>query len=613
MHPESLTGVIVIEMSAKKPILIYDGDCGFCKLWIARWKQLTADKVDYAPYQEVAAHFPQVPEDDFRKSVQFIDADGTITKAAEAVFRSLKYANKNWMLWCSENIPGFASISEWFYQIVASHRPFFFSITKFLWGENLERSTYFISSWIFLRALAVIYLIAFLSLEVQVKGLIGSNGILPAKTFLEYAYQKLGSHAFTVVPSIFWWHSSDFFLQLVCWSGVLFSIMLLIGFAQPLMLFLLWMLYLSLSAVCRDFLSFQWDVLLLEAGFLAIFMSPLRIISTRYSQSVGPIIFLQRWLLFRLMFSSGIAKLLSGDPTWRNLTALNYHYETQPLPTWIGWYFYHLPHSFQKASVVVMFVIEILLPFLIFTPRRIRIFCFYGLVALQVLILLTGNYAFFNLLAICLCLFLLDDAFYSAKFREKIKIAKLKWPRIVIIPVFIFLLIASLIQMSITLRSEVLPYSMLRFYEYIEPFRTVNRYGLFAVMTTSRPEIIVEGSDDQINWKEYEFKYKPGDLKRKPSFVEPHQPRLDWQMWFAALGNYQQNPWFISFCQRLLEGSPDVLSLLAKNPFPSKPPRYLRAMVYQYHFTDLKTKSQQGFWWKRDIEGSYCPVLWLRQ
>jgi lipase maturation factor 1 len=599
-------------MSPKKPLLIYDGDCGFCKLWISRWKQLTADKVDYAPYQEVASQFPQIPAEDFRKSVQFVDQDGSVTKGAKAVFQSLRYANKKWMLWCYENIPGVAPISEWFYQLVAKHRPFFFSITRFLWGNNLEPSTYVVSSWIFLRALALIYLIAFLSMEVQVKGLIGSHGILPAKAFLDYAYQRVGSHAYTIVPTIFWMQSSDFFLQFVCWSGVVFSLLLFIGFAQPLMLLLLWMFYLSLSSVCRDFLSFQWDVLLLETGFLAIFMSPLRIFSLRFSQPTGLILFLQRWLLFRLMFSSGIAKLLSGDSTWRNLIALNYHYETQPLPTWIGWYFNHLPQSFHKASVVMMFIIELLLPFLIFAPRRLRMLSFYGMIALQVLILLTGNYAFFNLLTMCLCLLLLDDAFYSVKLREKFRTAKLHWPKLVVVPLFIFLLFASLIQMSITLDSEVMPYSMLRPFEYVEPFRTINRYGLFAVMTTSRAEIIIEGSDDQIDWKPFEFKYKPGDLKRRPAFVQPHQPRLDWQMWFAALGNYQQNPWFISLCQKLLEGSPDVIALLAKNPFPSKPPHYLRAMVYQYHFTDLETKSQKGLWWQRDIQGSYCPVLWLR-
>ncbi|HEY7160633.1 MAG TPA: DCC1-like thiol-disulfide oxidoreductase family protein, partial [Acidobacteriota bacterium] len=228
---------------SKKPLLIYDGDCGFCKLWIARWKQLTSDKIDYAPSQEVSSQFPEISEDDFRRSVQFVDADGTISKGAEAVLRSLSYANKNWMLWCYKNIPGFAAISEWFYQFVARHRPLFFSITRFLWGENLAPSTYVVSSWIFLRALALIYLIAFLSLEVQVKGLIGSNGILPAKAFLDYAFQKIGTQAYTVVPTIFWLQSSDFFLQSICWIGVLCSALLFIGFAQPIMLLLLWMLY----------------------------------------------------------------------------------------------------------------------------------------------------------------------------------------------------------------------------------------------------------------------------------------------------------------------------------------------------------------------------------
>ncbi len=396
--------------------------------------------------------------------------------------------------------------------------------------------------------------------------------------------------------------------------------LLLFGIAQPLMLLLLWISYLSLSSICRDFLSFQWDVLLLEAGFLAIFLSPLRIISRGFSHPDRAILFLQRWLLFRLVFSSGIVKLLSGDPTWRNLTALNYHYETQPLPTWIGWYAHQLPEWCQKTSVVVMFVVELLVPFLVFCPRRLRILGFYILVVFQILILLTGNYCFFNILTISLCILLLDDTVHPMKLREKFQKWKQQeqttrvksWPRWVIVSLIIFVLIASPLQMSITLRLRMnLPLSVIQFYRYLEPFRAINRYGLFAVMTASRPEIIVEGSNDETHWIAYEFKYKPGDLKRKPAFVVPHQPRLDWQMWFAALGDYQENSWFISFCQRLLEGSPDVLSLMAKNPFPSKPPRYLRAMVYQYHFTDLKTKSQEGVWWKREIEGSYCPVLWL--
>jgi hypothetical protein len=272
-----------------------------------------------------------------------------------------------------------------------------------------------------------------------------------------------------------------------------------------------------------------------------------------------------------------------------------------------------------------MFGIEVFLPFLIFGPRRLRQFACIAFIALQTFIFLTGNYCFFNLLTIALCLLLLDDAALERLFPQRWRASPalnsqlstlrfLHWPRQLTVPLACVSVVISLIQLSMMFRIPApWPKPVIAVYSWLAPFRSFNSYGLFAVMTTSRPEIIVEGSNDGVTWQEYEFKYKPGDLKRRPKFVEPHQPRLDWQMWFAALGSYQQNPWLVNFCGRLLEGSPAVLRLLKSNPFPDAPPRYVRAVVYDYHFTDLATRRDTGAWWRRERKGDYLPIMSLRE
>jgi len=349
-----------------------------------------------------------------------------------------------------------------------------------------------------------------------------------------------------------------------------------------------------------------------------------------------------RWLLFRLMLCSGLVKLLSGDPTWRNLTALQFHYETQPLPTWVGWYFHQLPASMQGTSTLLLFAIELGLPFLIFAPRRLRQIPCVAFFLLQILILLTGNYCFFNFLSILLCLVLLNDTallkLIPAKWRagrimaqqsvspdfdskDKKKLTPGtrimdrfgRWPIQVIFPLGCVAIVIPLMQFVGLLHIAFpWPGPMVTAYTWLSPFRSFNHYGLFAVMTTNRYEIVVQGSNDGTNWVDYEFKYKPGDLKRRPGFVEPHQPRLDWQMWFAALSDYRQNLWFIEFCARLMGDSPDVTGLLRRNPFPRKPPRYVRALLYQYHFTDFSTRRRTGEWWRRELRGEYLPPLSLR-
>ena len=470
--------------------------------------------------------------------------------------------------------------------------------------------------YFFLRALALVYLAAFWSLNTQIIGLAGKNGIVPAEQFMRnvrgYVEQEhLGGRRYFLEPTLCWFSASDRFLRGLCIAGILTSLLLLAGVASPICLVALWLLYLSVTTVCGVFLQFQWDNLLLETGFLAIFLGPFNWFS-RPSQERGPsliVVWLFWWLLFRLMFQSGCVKLLSGDPLWRNLTALSVHYETQPLPTWIGWYAHQLPMWAHKISCVLMFVIELIVPFFIFTPRWLRVWAFPPLVGLQVFILLTGNYCFFNWLAIALCLFLLDDEMLRRPIvvvpalSRRMTLVKNIGPGIVAAVIGLLSLV-PVISMS-GFRSW--PKPIIALYQAAAPFRTVNSYGLFAVMTPDRPEIFVEGSNDGQKWVAYDFKYKPGPPDRRPRFVAPHQPRLDWQMWFAALSDYRANRWFVNFCLRLLQGQPEVLALLKTNPFPNAPPKYIRAMVYDYRFTRLGSRD----WWRREYKSEYLPPISL--
>ncbi len=470
--------------------------------------------------------------------------------------------------------------------------------------------------------MGLIYLIAFLSLGSQILGLTGSHGILPTQQLLEAARAQLGPARYWWLPTFCWLSGSDATLRGLCLAGAGVSALLILDIAPALGAFVAWVLYLSLATVCQEFLSYQWDALLLETGFLAIFFAPLRLLPRLSGDTpVRPTVRrLLWWLLFRLMVSSGVVKLASGDPTWRHFLALTYHYETQPLPTWIGWYAHQLPHAFHLVSCTLMFATELIVPWLILGPSRVRYGACVALIGLQLLIAATGNYCFFNLITIALCVLLLDDAAWPRALRECFSQplptarAPCGWPRWLIVPVAAVLIMDSAVHMSSLLGLQrIWPKPLVGLLVVLQPWQVVNSYGLFAVMTTSRPEIVVEGSDDGATWQAYPFKYKPGELSRWPAFVAPHQPRLDWQMWFAALGTYREAPWFLRFCEQLLRGSPDVLALLAGNPFPAHPPRYIRATLYDYHFTNLATKRAGGAWWRRSPKGSYCPVLTLRE
>ncbi|HET6350063.1 MAG TPA: lipase maturation factor family protein, partial [Candidatus Krumholzibacteria bacterium] len=323
-------------------------------------------------------------------------------------------------------------------------------------------------------------------------------------------------------------------------------------------------------------------------------------------------LWLARWLLFRLMFSSAVVKLASGDPSWRSLTALQFHYFTQPLPPWTAWYAQHWPEWFQKLSVLAMFAVEGVAPFLIWGTRRMRFAAAWAIAGFQLILMTTGNYGFFNILTIALCIPLLDDGVLTPRgvAAPAVRVPVARWARNVFAGV---LMIASLGYATGSLRRTpawLRPVANVS--SVLAPLHVVNPYGLFAVMTTDRPEIIIEGSRDGQEWKAYEFRDKPGDPLRRPRLIAPHMPRLDWQMWFAALGDVRQNRWFLVLCWRLLQGSPDVRAMLAHDPFGDDPPRYLRANVYMYTFTSAAERKQTGAWWNRTLRGPYVRTLTLK-
>ena len=466
-------------------------------------------------------------------------------------------------------------------------------------------TTFALPAWIFRRLLGVVYLCAFWSLLVQWRGLFGSQGILPASEYMDVvrswtAAEGLGLARFHAVPTLFWISSSDAFVYGVCAAGAGAALLLSVGLVPMLASAAAWIAYLSLMTIGQDFLSYQWDALLLETGFLAFFITPLRWRDRLRDTPppMKPAVWLLLWLLFRLMAASGAVKLTSGDPTWRGLTALRFHFETQPLPTPFAWYVHHAPAWVLDGMCAAVIGVELIAPFLIFGTRRLRIAGFAILAGLQAAIALTGNYAWFNLLAAALCVFMLDDAMFGYSppaSRHGVP------ARAALIVAAVLTLPVSVVAFAWSLGIRPVPSVVLSaLTRAVAPFHLANRYGLFAIMTTTRDEIVIEGSEDGVEWRQYEFKYKPGDVERRLPWVAPHQPRLDWQLWFAALGGDDSEPWFRRFVDRLLEGSPDVLALLARDPFGGRPPHRIRAQLWRYHFSN-----QGPAWWTTEPIGLF--------
>ena len=596
------------------PLLIYDAACEFCRRWVARWRARTGDRVAYVPRQRkgVLRRLGVSPEAAAR-SIQLVTPGGGRYQGAEAVLRALEHAPEVRFAARLGRLPILRWIAERVYRRIAARRGFAERVDRALFGASVappDRRR--VREW-FVRALGGVYLIAFSSLRAQLKGLYGERGILPIREHLDAVREVLPARRRLVrVPTIFWLGASDEALVRACRAGQLSALLLLLGIAPRWTAAASWGLYLSFVSAGRDFLSFQWDVLLLENGLHAAIVAPSGRGPARAAERPSwAATALMRWLALRLQLESGHGKLASGDPAWRRLEALCHHYQTQPLPTPLAWYAHQLPRWLQRASTFAALALELAAPLLAFAPRRPRRAGFWLLSGLQALIAATGNYGFFNLLTVVDNLWLLDDEALP-RARRSLPPPHLppRWRRIAValaaLP--IAALSASLLLAKVS-RGSWFPRPLARLYEVAARLASVNTYGLFAVMTTERPEIVIEGSDDGSAWREYTFRYKPGDPRQPPRRVAPHQPRLDWQMWFAALG--RPPAWFLRLLARLLEGSPDVLALLDGNPFPERPPRYVRALLYDYRMTDRETRCRTGAWWRRELLGVYVPTCTL--
>lgn len=481
---------------------------------------------------------------------------------------------------------------------------------------------------LFLRLLGVVYLIAFASLEVQIEGLLGVDGLRPAAELLQDAAAGRETAPVLRVPTVFWWTGADdAVLRGTCRLGVVAAALLATGLLPLPLLALLWILYLSLVSVGGPFLRFQWDALLLETGFLSIFWAPLswRIGAPGAAPS-RVVLWLLRWLLFRLMFFSGWVKLASGDPTWWDLSALSYHFWTQPLPAWTSWYANLLPGELLRLTCGVVLVLELALPFAIFAGRRARLVAACGFALLQLGIAATGSYGFFNLLSLVLCVPLLDDGWLgatgaaknaiAASSRREVHSRRLRLARDIAVAALLLGLSAPLTWRQLTGLPSALDHLLARGTDFLAPFEVVNPYGLFAVMTKTRPEVVVEGSEDGTSWRPYELPWKPGALDRAPGFAAPHMPRLDWQLWFDGLaiehlltgGRGRSDIVTPSLLAALRRGSPAVRDLLAEDPFPAAPPRFLRWRLYRYRFTSGAERAATGDWWQREPVYASEPV-----
>ncbi|MGV3619235.1 MAG: lipase maturation factor family protein [Archangium sp.] len=432
---------------------------------------------------------------------------------------------------------------------------------------------------LFFICFGLVVMIAVGSYWWQFGGLAGVNGIAPMGEAFDRASAQL---TIFELPTLLWFSSSDVMIHLLLALSFFSGVAMVFGVAPRSSSITLWACWGSLVQVGHPFLSFQWDILLVEAAFCSAFYAPGGV-RPRFDQPApSAFAFVMYALACKVTLQSGIVKLTSGDPSWRDLTALTYHWWTQPLPTWTSFLIAELPLFIQQAMCALMFVFELLIPLLAFGPRKLRGVAAAGLIVLQAALFVAGNYSYYNVLALVLAVPLLGETSSTSRWR---------WA----VPVLY-------VAISIGMFTRA---------EWVKPLRrfdTINAYGAFAWMTKSRAEIILEGSNDGVTWTAYEFPWKPGDVTRRPDFIAPWQPRLDWQMWFASLGRCGGNPWILSMQQKVLTGEPTVLALFETNPFPASPPEFLRTRSFAYRFAPL---SQKSVWWTRTEAGPYCPTLRL--
>jgi len=480
-----------------------------------------------------------------------------------------------------------------------------------------DDSSYWLTRFAILRLLGFVYFVAFLAAANQIIPLVGEHGLLPARDFLDRVTAHFGSRAdgFLQLPSLFWFDVSDPFLKTVAWLGVGLSLVVLLGYANAILMSLLWGLYLSFIHIGQDWYSYGWEIQLLETGFLAIFLCPLwdgRPFPKRPPPKL--VIWLFRWLIFRIMLGAGLIKL-RGDLCWRDLTCLYYHYETQPIPNPLSWWLHFRPHWFHKFGVLWNHFIELVVPWFAFYPRMARHTAGILLVSFQVVLILSGNLSFLNWLTIVPALACFDDSLLSKLVPRQIAHWAARAAESAILSRAQELAAAGLVVLVAALSISPVA-NMISAHQIMNTsfnrLHLVNTYGAFGSVGQIRMEIIFEGTDERnlnehTQWKEYEFKAKPGNPYRRPVMVAPYQPRLDWQIWFAAMASPQEYPWTVHFVWKLLHNDPGTLSLISNNPFPNKPPRFVRAQYYEYHFS--KPGDPTGAWWDRRLAGSWLPPL----
>ena len=459
--------------------------------------------------------------------------------------------------------------------------------------------TYWLGRLVFQRLLALVYLLAFLSAAFQFRALLGTDGLLPIPRLLERASWKSQ-------PSIFFVHYSDRFFAAVAWTGAAVSAVVLVGLADPLPLPLhmglwavLWVLYLSIVNVGQRWYSFGWESLLCEVGFLAIFLGPAHV--------APPLLMLVAlwWVLFRLEFGAGLIKM-RGDRCWRDLTCLHYHHETQPMPNPLSWYFHHLPKPLHKIEVAANHVTQLVVPFLLFLPQPFRTVAAVIMIVTQGWLMLSGNFAWLNALTIVVATTAVDVRVWELLLPvdPPAALQSPAWYQVVVLVVAALVLVLSYWPTKNLLsRRQAMNAAF-------NPFHLVNTYGAFGSITRVRHEIVLEGTRDEYpgedaDWREYEFKGKPGDVHRRPRQWAPYHLRLDWLMWFAAISPAYAQSWFPTLVVKLLQGDRHVVRLLRHNPFPEEPPAWIRARYYRYRFTTRAERRDSGAWWHRTLRGEF--------
>lgn len=496
--------------------------------------------------------------------------------------------------------------------------------------------TYWLTRFLILRLLGAIYAVAFLATINQIVPLIGANGLLPVGTFLHQVADALGSTGagFVRLPSLFWFGHSDTALLTAAWVGFVLSCVVVAGFANAPLMGVLWFLYMSFVHAGQEWYGYGWEIQLTETGFLAILLCPLVDLRPFPKRAPPmPIICLFRWLIFRIMLGSGLIKI-RGDEVWRNGTALYYHFETQPLPGPLSRWFHFLPRVVLKAGVWYNFLAELVAPWFVFWPRIGRHIAGSVIVLLQIILIFSGNLSFLNWLTIVPALACFDDGFW-AKFLPRALVrraeaaaarAEPSRPMLVTSRVAAVLIALLSIQPVINMLS---PQQIMN--TSFDPLDLVNTYGAFGSVGRERLNVVFEGTmdsvpDDKANWKAYRYKGLPVDLDKRPPQIAPYQPRLDWQMWFAAMSSPEDYPWTLTLVSKLLHNDPGAIGLFAGNPFPDKPPRYMRAVLYRYSFVAPGTPHvaapansnggppatpRRAFWTRERVGDTWIPATGL--